>query len=250
MSQTIQPRLTRRSFLSSVAAIAVTTSASGAAARTISGALPWSAYSSAPPTAGSLSGWFFFTPDEARLMETIVDRLIPADDLSVGGREAGCAIYIDRQLAGSYGSSNRLYTQGPFLKGLPTQGYQGESTPNALYRNGLAAVDDYVRKTNQGRGLHELAPEQQDRLLKSLEAGEADLSHGVVAKDFFGLMLNGAMEGFFADPAYGGNRDMASWRMIGFPGARYDYRDFVSRHNETYPLPPVSILGAADWASK
>jgi len=58
------------------------------------------------------------------------------------------------------------------------------------------------------------------------------------------------MEGFFADPAYGGNRDMASWRMIGFPGARYDYRDFVSRHNETYPLPPVSILGAADWASK
>lgn len=250
MSQTPQPRISRRSFLSSVAAIAVTTGASGAAARTISGALPWSAYSSAPPSTASLSGWFFFTPDEARLMETIVDRLIPADDLSIGGREAGCATYIDRQLAGSYGSSSRLYTQGPFLKGLPTQGYQGESTPNTLYRNGLAAIDDYVRTANQGRGLHELAPEQQDALLKSLEAGELQLPNGVVAKDFFALMLNSTMEGFFADPVYGGNRDMVSWRMIGFPGARYDYRDFVSRHNETYPLPPVSILGAADWASK
>ena len=53
------------------------------------------------------------------------------------------------------------------------------------------------------------------------------------------------MEGFFADPIYGGNRDMAGWKMIGFPGARYDYRDWVSRHNERYPYPPVSIQGRA-----
>ena len=52
-------------------------------------------------------------------------------------------------------------------------------------------------------------------------------------------------EGFFADPIYGGNRDMVGWKMIGFPGARYDYRDWVSRHNERYPYPPVSIQGRA-----
>ena len=40
---------------------------------------------------------------------------------------------------------------------------------------------------------------------------------------------------------------MCSWRMIGFPGARYDYRDWVNRHNERYPRPPVSIMGRADW---
>jgi Gluconate 2-dehydrogenase subunit 3 len=49
--------------------------------------------------------------------------------------------------------------------------------------------------------------------------------------------------GFFADPIYGGNRDMAAWKMIGFPGARYDYRDWVERHNERYPHPPISIAG-------
>jgi gluconate 2-dehydrogenase gamma chain len=44
---------------------------------------------------------------------------------------------------------------------------------------------------------------------------------------------------------------MAAWKMIGFPGARYDYREYVGKHNQPYPLPPVSIYGgASDWAQK
>lgn len=250
MSTNPSPSLSRRKFLSSVAAIGIANIAVPAGARTLSGSLPWTPYASAPPTLGISTGWFFFTPAEGRLVETIVDRLIPADALSIGGREAGCAVYIDRQLAGSYGSSSRLYTKGPFIKGLPTQGYQGKETPSELYRRGLAALDLYVRRANNGKALQDLPPEQQDDFLRALEAGNIDLPDGVVGKDFFGFVLNNAMEGFFADPIYGGNKDMASWRMLGFPGARYDYRDFVSRHNETYPLPPVSILGASDWASK
>ena len=53
--------------------------------------------------------------------------------------------------------------------------------------------------------------------------------------------------GFFADPIYGGNRDMVAWKMIGYPGARYNYLDWVSRHNERFPLPPVSMTGRAEW---
>jgi gluconate 2-dehydrogenase gamma chain len=49
------------------------------------------------------------------------------------------------------------------------------------------------------------------------------------------------MEGFFADPLYGGNRGMASWKMLGFPGTRYDYRDHIDKYNQPYPLGPVSI---------
>jgi gluconate 2-dehydrogenase gamma chain len=70
----------------------------------------------------------------------------------------------------------------------------------------------------------------------------------VSGKDFFETVLANAMEGFFADPIYGGNRDMVGWKLIGFPGARYDYRDHVSKHNQPYPLPPVSILGRSDWS--
>jgi hypothetical protein len=58
----------------------------------------------------------------------------------------------------------------------------------------------------------------------------------VRAAPFFETLLQGTRYGFFADPIFGGNRDMAAWKMIGFPGARYDYRDWVERHNERYPI--------------
>jgi gluconate 2-dehydrogenase gamma chain len=62
------------------------------------------------------------------------------------------------------------------------------------------------------------------------------------------MLLKDVQEGFFADPLYGGNRDMAGWRMIGYPGAHYDYRDWVERHNEAVPLPTVSIFSHPDWS--
>ena len=70
------------------------------------------------------------------------------------------------------------------------------------------------------------------------------------AKAFFKQLLLNTQEGFFADPMYGGNKDMAAWKMIGFPGARYDYRDFVAKHNQLFPLPPVSIQGRPAWNIK
>ena len=83
-------------------------------------------------------------------------------------------------------------------------------------------------------------------MLGELEKGSIQL-RDQDAKAFFKHLVKDTREGFFADPIYGGNRDMAGWKMIGFPGARYDYRDWVSRHNERYPYPPVSIQGRAGW---
>jgi gluconate 2-dehydrogenase gamma chain len=40
---------------------------------------------------------------------------------------------------------------------------------------------------------------------------------------------------------------MAAWKMIGFPGAHYNYRDWVTRHGERVPFPPVSFLGRPGW---
>jgi gluconate 2-dehydrogenase gamma chain len=48
-------------------------------------------------------------------------------------------------------------------------------------------------------------------------------------------------EGFFADPSYGGNRDMASWRMIGFPGAYASYYDLVDKHGIKINRAPMSL---------
>jgi gluconate 2-dehydrogenase gamma chain len=43
---------------------------------------------------------------------------------------------------------------------------------------------------------------------------------------------------------------MEPWRMIGFPGARYDFRPFVGRFGEAYTLPPVGLLGRPEWWSR
>lgn len=241
---------TRRQFLSSVAFALAAGAASPGLARSISGSLPWQDRSADPPAQVRPGGWQFFTPQEAATMEAVADRFIPADDLSIGGREAGCVLYLDRQLAGAYGQSSRLYMQGPFKPALPTQGYQGEQTPAERYRAGLAALNRWTADNKGGKAFAELQPAEQDAVLTDLEAGKIELPNGVGAKSFFGLMLSTVMEGFFADPVYGGNKDMASWKMLGFPGARYDYRDHVSKHNQPYPLPPVSIAGSTAWLAK
>ena len=234
----------RRYFLASASSLPILAFAGAAAARSISGSLPWKAFAGEPPKPVNPMGWFFFTPDEVVTVEAIVDRLIPPDHLSVGGKDAGCAVFIDRQLAGSFGKSSRLYMKGPFAAGLSTQGYQGALTPEGRYRDGLRALNDYCRG-NEGKVFAQLAPARQDAVLAGLEGGKIylKLAQGLSSRAFFDLLLQNTMEGFFADPLYGGNRGMAGWKLVGFPGARYDYRDHIEKHNVPYPKGPISIYG-------
>ena len=236
----------RRYFLASASALPILAYAGETAARAISGALPWHPFAGEPPKPVNPAGWYFFTPEEVVTVEAIVDRLIPPDQLSVGGKEAGCVVFIDRQLAGSFGKSSRLYMKPPFAKGLPTQGYQGESTPAGRYRDGLRALNDYAR-SNQGKNFAQLKGAEQDAILTGLEKGQIDLKlpHGLNSQAFFELVLQNTMEGFFANPLYGGNKGMAGWKMLGFPGARYDYRDHIGKPNVAYPRGPISIYGEA-----
>jgi gluconate 2-dehydrogenase gamma chain len=94
-----------------------------------------------------------------------------------------------------------------------------------------------------------LSDEQKDELLKGIEDGKTKLED-TDGQSFFAQLIKDMQEGFFADPLYGGNRDMVGWKMIGYPGARYNYLDWVERHNERFPLPPVGITGRADWTPK
>ncbi|HZL19846.1 MAG TPA: gluconate 2-dehydrogenase subunit 3 family protein, partial [Polyangia bacterium] len=175
--------------------------------------------------------------------------LKPPDPQTPGGKGAGCALFIDRQLAGPYGSSRGLYMRPPFMDGTPQQGKQSPLTPAARYRQALAALDKYCRAAYVGKSFAELADGQQDKVLTELEKGPITFE-GSSATAFFEQVLTNTREGFFADPVYGGNRDMVGWKMIGFPGARYDYRDWIERHNERYPLPPVGIAGRPEWTSR
>ncbi len=245
MGSVTPARMSRRSLLASTAGALLLSGASGRAL-TVSQGLPWAPNTASPPALVRPGPWVFFTADEAALVEAVVDRLIPPDAHSPGGKDSGCAVFIDRQLAGPYGRSAGLYMQPPFMPGAATQGYQSPNTPAARYRAGLKALGEYVKGAFGGKAFRELAPQDQDRVLTGLEKGTVSLDD-VNGTQFFELVLQNVQEGFFADPIYGGNRDMAGWKLIGFPGARYDYRDWVERHNEPYPLPPVGIMGRSDW---
>lgn len=179
----------------------------------------------------------------------MADRIIPADPQTPGGKDAGSAVFIDRQLAGPYGRQDGLYTQPPFLPGMKQQGPQSEAGPAQQYRIGLAALDRYCRSKYSDKPFAELTASDQDAVLGGLEGGDVKLQ-GADGSAFFAQVIRDVQTGFFADPIYGGNRDMVAWRMIGFPGARYNYLDWVHRHNERFPLPPVSITGRADWTPK
>jgi gluconate 2-dehydrogenase gamma chain len=207
--------------------------------------LPWRPDAGSPPLPVAQGPWLFFDAGEAAAVEALADRLIPPDPDTPGGKDAGCAVYIDRQLAGPYGRQAGLYVSPPFIKGTKEQGPQDEDGPAVRFRKALAALDQYC-KTQKGEAFASLSDADKDAIIGDIEDGAAKLD-GVDGEAFFALLLKNTQEGFFADPIYGGNRDMCAWRMIGFPGARYDYRDWVHRHNERYPHPPVSFMGRADW---
>jgi gluconate 2-dehydrogenase gamma chain len=65
-----------------------------------------------------------------------------------------------------------------------------------------------------------LAAERQDEVIIALEAGKAGEFDWPTAQAFFNTVRMHTMEGMFADPIYGGNKDFAGWRLIGFPGGQ------------------------------
>ena len=180
----------------------------------------------------------FLTPDEAAFVEPAVARLIPSDETGPGALEAGVPIFIDRQLAGPWGAGEQLYRQGPWHSARPEFGYQLPFTPAELFRNALRGLSEEFRRSNRGFGAR--TPEEQDAYLAALEKESRDLG-GVPSNIFLQSLLEITIEGYFCDPVYGGNKDMVSWKLIGFPGAYANYYELVDQHGITFTRPPMSL---------
>jgi gluconate 2-dehydrogenase gamma chain len=180
------------------------------------------------------------TATEHAFFVAAADTLIPADELSPSGGQCGVATFIDRQLAGAYGSGARLYRDGPFPKGKPELGYQLPLTPRDFFRAGAAAANEWTRKT-YGKDFDRLAEKDREAALKAMEENKAQFP-GFTSAMFFNALLQITMEGFFADPMYGGNRNMASWKMVGYPGLPATYREDIKKYfGKKYDKPPRSI---------
>ena len=118
---------------------------------------------------------------EAKEIEAIASQIIPSDG-SPGAREAGVIYFIDRSL-GTFDEDKR-----------------------AIYRRGLEETQSKRTKLFPGsKSIAALRPEEKVRLLQAIEKTE-----------FFELVRTHSILGFFGNPSYGGNLDLAGWKLIGF----------------------------------
>jgi gluconate 2-dehydrogenase gamma chain len=232
----------RRRFL--VGAGAAGTAVAAALAPT----LPQQAEAQAPPQTLAAAAPGAADPDtlltltatEAAFLTAAIDTLIPADELTPSASECGVTIFIDRQLAGAWGGGAKMYRQGPFRKGTPTQGYQLPMTPREYFAAGIVATNAWTNKT-KGKDFDRLSAKERDDVLKTLEQGKAELGT-FDGKQFFEALHTITMEGFFADPIYGGNRNKAGWKMVGYPGLPAVYSTLIEQYRDKrYQVEPQSI---------
>ena len=158
---------------------------------------------------------------EARTVEAIAERIIPGEGDDAGATEAGVVYYIDRSITGF-------------------------STPlQQVYRRGLRELDAYCKRRYR-LSFVELDSDQQDELVRAAIGPEVGAPtsgflfgpedqasgeqsemgpeiDGALLHRLFTVIREHTVEGYFCDPAYGGNRNTVGWRLVGFPGAQWGY---------------------------
>lgn len=217
-------KLPRRDFLKAAGAAGAAGAvfAGGVAAQTS----PSETAHAAPDT------YLVLTADQVAFFSAAVDTLIPADELSPSGSDCGCVVFIDRQLASAWGGGAKMYRAGPHFQGLPEQGYQLPLTPHQFFIAGVRAANGWCMQ-RYGKLYDRLDAAARTEAMTAWEKGQAEFAGGLSSRLFFERVLAITMEGFFSDPIYGGNRDKASWRMLGFPGLPALYADRIEQYRDT-----------------
>jgi Gluconate 2-dehydrogenase subunit 3 len=188
---------TRRAFLIGTAAGAVT--GAGIASNALAQTHGQHTVADAPATTAQAHGHgghgAFLNDEDAATVAAFAERLMPGAPGKPGARDAGVLNYIDLALSGAY------------------------SDQQDFYRRGLAALETYCRKTHDASFV-KLSVAKQDEVIAALEQGKDTGFSWPSAQAFFNTVRMHTMEGMFADPIYGGNKDFAGWRLIGFPGGQ------------------------------
>jgi gluconate 2-dehydrogenase gamma chain len=152
-----------------------------------------------------ISQWRYLDEEEITLLDAMVEQIIPTDDFP-GGKWANVSNFIDKQLNSYY-------------KHLQT-----------TYREGLSAFEKTVIQM-KGRKFEELPFAEQTGILEKMEAGEfsGDYWKDHPPADFFDMVRQHSLQGFYGSPVHGGNREYISYRMLGL-----DYPNVIgqNRYND------------------
>ena len=193
----------------------------------------------------------FFTAHQAAVVEAATARIAPGprDDPAEAGhpgaREAGVTGYIDATLAAletgkvfAGGPWSNRHTSGPSLMARfapldPVAKIAWRKRLNgwqAQYRAGIGQLDKLA-----GGDFTTASHQKQDKILAAKSV-----------TDFTTLLFQHTIEGLYASPEYGGNRGLAGWTEIGFPGdiqPRGYTADEVERSDGHDPVGTTGIVG-------
>ena len=134
-----------------------------------------------------------------------------------------------------YGKGAGRYQRGPFRRGRPECGLQLPLTPEQFFKAGIAAVNA-VCSRDRGMPFDQLRPTAADTVLNDVAGGRVTDERLPLAAWFNELVYPLFVEGCFADPMYGGNRNAVFWRMIGYPGLPATHTlDMVRYRGKPYP---------------
>jgi gluconate 2-dehydrogenase gamma chain len=203
----------RRAFLKTAAA-----GAGAVAANAVVAAAPASAAESMPMSMpASEQHGAFFNADESAAIADFAERIFPGAPGKPGAHDADVLNYIDLALAGAY------------------------SDRQEFYRHGLNQLDAHCHAV-YGRPFARLDAKQQDEVVAALEAGGAPEFTWPTARAFFETIRTHTIEGMFADPIYGGNKDFAGWKLIGFPGAQPFFNKPEIQSRDEFTRAPITGL--------
>jgi gluconate 2-dehydrogenase gamma chain len=161
----------------------------------------------------------FFNDEQAATVAAFAERLLPGAPGKPGATDANVLNYIDLALAGAYADQQDFY------------------------RRGLAQLDAWCLKTWQ-KPFARLSAAQQDEVLGALEQGKAGGFEYPAAPAFFNTLRTHVLEGMFADPVYGGNRNFAGWQLVGFPGAQLFFTPADMASTDAFARAPITGLQA------
>jgi len=161
----------------------------------------------------------FFNDEHAATVAAFAERLMPGAPGKPGARDANVLNYIDLALAGAYADQQDFY------------------------RRGLAQLDSYCRKTYK-LPFVKLSAAQQDEVIGMLEQGKASEFAFPTGQAFFNTLRTHTMEGMFADPVYGGNKDFTGWKLVGFPGTQLYYTQADLASKQAFTRAPITGLQA------
>jgi gluconate 2-dehydrogenase gamma chain len=168
-------------------------------------------------TAAAYRHGAFFNNDDAKTIAAFAERLMPGAPDKPGATDAGVLNYIDISLSGAY------------------------SDQQDFYRRGIAQLDAHCTAA-YGKPFRQLTAQQQDDCIGALAQDKAPEFVWPPARAFFATLRTHTMEGMFSDPVYGGNKDFAGWRLVGFPGAQPIYTPADLSSKEAFAREPVTGL--------